>query len=69
MELPIGQKGISKVLAEARLKIAVFIDFLTTSRSAPNTLNAQFDIGIVLEALKERGDVVSKTRTATDARR
>ncbi|MEO6237218.1 MAG: NYN domain-containing protein, partial [Vicinamibacterales bacterium] len=26
-----------------------------------NTLNAQFDIGVVLEALKERGDVVSKT--------
>jgi uncharacterized LabA/DUF88 family protein len=48
-------------MAETRLKIAVFIDFDNIEIGVKNTLNAQFDIGIVLEALKERGDVVSKT--------
>src|SRR3954464_273850 len=48
-------------MAEARLKIAVFIDFDNIEIGVKNTLNAQFDIGVVLEALKERGDVVSKT--------
>jgi uncharacterized LabA/DUF88 family protein len=47
-------------MAETRLKIAVFIDFDNIEIGVKNTLNAQFDIGIVLEALKERGDVVSK---------
>ncbi|HEY3885839.1 MAG TPA: NYN domain-containing protein, partial [Vicinamibacterales bacterium] len=48
-------------MAETRLKIAVFIDFDNIEIGVKNTLNAQFDIGIVLEALKERGEVVSKT--------
>src|SRR4051812_1660425 len=48
-------------MPEARLKIAVFIDFDNIEIGVKNTLNAQFDIGVVLEALKERGDVVSKT--------
>jgi uncharacterized LabA/DUF88 family protein len=48
-------------MAEQRLKIAVFIDFDNIEIGVKNTLNAQFDIGVVLEALKERGDVVSKT--------
>jgi uncharacterized LabA/DUF88 family protein len=48
-------------MPETRLKIAVFIDFDNIEIGVKNTLNAQFDIGIVLEALKERGDVVSKT--------
>ncbi len=48
-------------LADTRLKIAVFIDFDNIEIGVKSTLNAQFDIGIVLEALKERGDVVSKT--------
>ena len=48
-------------MAEARLKIAVFIDFDNIEIGVKSTLNAQFDIGIVLEALKERGEVVSKT--------
>ncbi len=47
-------------MAESRLKIAVFIDFDNIEIGVKNTLNAQFDIGVVLEALKERGDVVSK---------
>ena len=48
-------------MADNRLKIAVFIDFDNIEIGVKNTLNAQFDIGVVLEALKERGDVVSKT--------
>src|SRR4051812_47193965 len=48
-------------MPEARLKIAVFIDFDNIEIGVKNTLNAQFDIGVVLEALKERDDVVSKT--------
>ncbi len=44
-----------------RLRIAVFIDFDNIEIGVKNTLNASFDVGIVLEALKERGDVVSKT--------
>src|SRR5438105_5640892 len=47
-------------MPEQRLKIAVFIDFDNIEIGVKNALNAQFDIGIVLEALKERGDVVSK---------
>src|SRR5689334_16237614 len=48
-------------MAETRLKIAVFIDFDNIEIGVKNTLNAQFDVGVVLEALRERGDVVSKT--------
>src|SRR4051812_6425694 len=48
-------------MSETRLKIAVFIDFDNIEIGVKNPLNAQFDIGVVLEALKERGDVVSKT--------
>jgi uncharacterized LabA/DUF88 family protein len=47
-------------LAEIRLKIAVFIDFDNIEIGVKSTLNTQFDIGVVLEALRERGDVVSK---------
>jgi uncharacterized LabA/DUF88 family protein len=48
-------------MADTRLKIAVFVDFDNIEIGVKNTLNAQFDIGVVLEALRERGDVVSKT--------
>jgi uncharacterized LabA/DUF88 family protein len=43
-----------------RLRLAVFIDFDNIEIGVKNTLNATFDAGLVLEALKERGDVVSK---------
>jgi hypothetical protein len=46
-------------LADTRLKIAVFIDFDNIEIGVKSTLGVQFDIGVVLEALKERGDVVS----------
>ena len=57
---PQGRKGIQVVLADTRLKIAVFIDFDNIEIGVKSTLNTQFDIGPVLEALRERGDVVSK---------
>jgi uncharacterized LabA/DUF88 family protein len=44
-----------------RLRIAVFIDFDNIEIGVKNTLGASFDAGLVLEALKERGEVVSKT--------
>jgi uncharacterized LabA/DUF88 family protein len=47
-------------LAETRLKLAVFIDFDNIEIGVKSTLSTQFDIGVVLEALKERGEVVSK---------
>jgi uncharacterized LabA/DUF88 family protein len=49
-----------KSLADTRFKIAVFIDFDNIEIGVKSTLNAQFDVGVVLEALKERGEVVSK---------
>ncbi|HET9263407.1 MAG TPA: NYN domain-containing protein [Vicinamibacterales bacterium] len=47
-------------MADTRLKIAVFIDFDNIEIGVKSTLGVPFDIGVVLEALKERGDVVSK---------
>jgi uncharacterized LabA/DUF88 family protein len=41
--------------------LAVFIDFDNIEIGVKNTLGASFDAGLVLEALKERGEVVSKT--------
>ena len=47
-------------MAEDRLKIAVFIDFDNIEIGVKTTLNARFDVGGVLEAIKERGEIVSK---------
>jgi len=49
------------MIPDSRLKLAVFIDFDNIEIGVKNTLNAQLDIGLVLEALKERGDIISKT--------
>jgi uncharacterized LabA/DUF88 family protein len=46
--------------AEQRLKIAVFIDFDNIEIGVKTTLNQTFDIGAVLEAIKERGEVITK---------
>jgi len=43
-----------------RLKIAVFIDFDNIEIGVKSTLNRPFDVGTVLEAIKERGEVVTK---------
>lgn len=48
-------------MAEDRLKIAVFVDFDNIQIGVKETLGKDFDVSIVLEALKERGEVVSKT--------
>jgi uncharacterized LabA/DUF88 family protein len=47
-------------MADQRLKIAVFIDFDNIEIGVKTTLNLQFDIGAVLEAVKERGEVITK---------
>lgn len=45
---------------DERLKLAVFIDFDNIEIGVKKTLSRHFDIGAVLEALKERGEVVTK---------
>src|SRR5438270_705363 len=47
-------------MVEDRLKIAVFIDFDNIEIGVKSTLNRHFDIGAVLEAIKERGGVLTK---------
>jgi uncharacterized LabA/DUF88 family protein len=47
-------------MSDQKLKIAVFIDFDNIEIGVKTTLNLQFDIGAVLEAVKERGEVVTK---------
>jgi uncharacterized LabA/DUF88 family protein len=48
-------------MADTPLKLAVFIDFDNIEIGVKATLGTPFDVGVVLEALKERGEVVSKT--------
>jgi uncharacterized LabA/DUF88 family protein len=43
-----------------RLNIAVFIDFDNIEIGVKSTLGENFDVGAVLDALKERGEVVTK---------
>ena len=43
-----------------RLNIAVFIDFDNIEIGVKTTLGQQFDVGIILDAIKERGEVVTK---------
>jgi uncharacterized LabA/DUF88 family protein len=45
---------------EERLKIAVFIDFDNIAIGVKQSLNRNFDVGIVLEAIKEKGEVITK---------
>jgi uncharacterized LabA/DUF88 family protein len=53
-------KGPSVLPQQERVNIAVFIDFDNIEIGVKNTLGEHFDIGIILEALKERGEVVTK---------
>ena len=41
-------------------RIAVFIDFDNVEIGVKSTVGGQFDIGLVLEAIKERGEIVTK---------
>ena len=43
---------------DTRLKIAVFIDFDNVEIGVKSTIGSQFDIGLVLDAIKERGEIV-----------
>jgi uncharacterized LabA/DUF88 family protein len=45
---------------DQRVNIAVFIDFDNIEIGVKSTLGEHFDIGTILEALKERGEVVTK---------
>jgi uncharacterized LabA/DUF88 family protein len=47
-------------VAEERVKLAVFIDFDNIQIGVKDTLGKEFDVSLVLEALKERGEVVTK---------
>jgi len=48
-------------MPEEQLKIAVFIDYDNIEIGVRDTLRQVFNVEAVLEALKERGEVVSKT--------
>src|SRR6266568_2624411 len=47
-------------LMEDKLKIAVFIDFDNIEIGVKSTLQREFDVAAVLDALKERGEIVTK---------
>jgi len=47
-------------VAEERLKLAVFIDFDNIQIGVKDTLGKEFDVSVVLESLKERGEVITK---------
>jgi uncharacterized LabA/DUF88 family protein len=47
-------------VSEGSLKIAVFIDFDNIEIGVKTTLNREFDVGAVLDAVKERGEVITK---------
>jgi uncharacterized protein (TIGR00288 family) len=45
---------------QSSTRIAVFIDFDNVEIGVKSTIGGQFDIGLVLEAIKERGEIVTK---------
>ena len=47
-------------VTDTRSRIAVFIDFDNVEIGVKSTIGGQFDIGLVLEAIKERGEIVTK---------
>ncbi len=47
-------------MAQERLNIAVFIDFDNIEIGVKTTLGQAFDVGAILDAIKERGEVVTK---------
>jgi uncharacterized protein (TIGR00288 family) len=47
-------------VTDNRQRIAVFIDFDNVEIGVKSTIGGQFDIGVVLEAIKERGEIVTK---------
>ncbi len=47
-------------MTDQKLKLAVFIDFDNVEIGVKTTLGLPFDIGAVLEAVKERGEIITK---------
>jgi uncharacterized protein (TIGR00288 family) len=47
-------------MTSTETRIAVFIDFDNVEIGVKSTIGGQFDIGLVLEAIKERGEIVTK---------
>src|SRR5512146_1705901 len=45
---------------DEKLKLAVFIDFDNIEIGVKSTLHREFDVAAVLDALKERGEIVTK---------
>src|ERR1700756_3204138 len=45
---------------DKHLKIGVFIDFDNIEIGVKSTLQREFDVSVVLEALKERGEIITK---------
>src|SRR5438094_8446483 len=54
------QKDFHLPPIQERLNIAVFIDFDNIEIGVKSTLGEHFDVGTILDAIKERGEVVSK---------
>jgi len=52
--------GLREFKMEHKLKIAVFIDFDNIEIGVKSTLHREFDVAAVLDALKERGEIVTK---------
>ena len=52
--------GLNTNVSDERLKLAVFIDFDNIEIGVKTTLGVHFDIGAILEAVKERGEVITK---------
>jgi uncharacterized protein (TIGR00288 family) len=52
--------GFKELKMEHKLKIAVFIDFDNIEIGVKSTLHREFDVAAVLDALKERGEIVTK---------
>jgi uncharacterized protein (TIGR00288 family) len=58
-----GPRTVSRIRElqmEQKLKIAVFIDFDNIEIGVKSTLHREFDVAAVLDALKERGEIVTK---------
>lgn len=47
-------------VSDERLKLAVFVDFDNIQIGVKETLGKEFDVSLILEVLKERGEVVTK---------
>ena len=47
-------------MMQERLNIAVFVDYDNIEIGVKSTLRREFDVSLVLEALKERGDLIAK---------